>query len=227
MLNAKEMMKRNEKIVNLMIKNNRVIIDNHTGEKETIVGLVEFEDPTKGLACMFNARYYSLNAALVRNDEIHCSQASIGGVLWGIPDSKQLKEYNDSQIFNSSKIKCCHMLDGTTIIPEDDISLIEVLSKNNGMIINDHTDKQVNIVGLVEFEDPTKGMGCMFNTSCYCINAAYYDDEDEMIHCSMRSIGDVLYGNTPKDLAKYNEYNSSKIKCCHMLDGATVYPAVV
>ena len=54
-----------------------------------------------------------------------------------------------------------------------------------------------------------------------------YDDEDEMIHCSMRSIGDVLYGNTPKDLAKYNEYNSSKIKCCHMLDGNTIYPAVV
>ena len=141
MLNAKEMKTRNEKLINLMRKNNGVIIDNHTGEKETIVGLVEFEDPTKGLACMFNARYYSLNAALVRNDEIHCSQASIGGVLWGIPDSKQLKEYNDSQIFNSSKIKCCHMLDGTTIIPEDDISLIEVLSKNNGMIINDHTNK--------------------------------------------------------------------------------------
>lgn len=117
MMNAKEMIKRNEKLVKVMRRDNGIIIDNHTGEKETIVGLVEFEDPTKGLACMFNARYYSLNAALLRNDEIHCSQASIGGVLWGIPDAEQLKDYNDSQIFNSGKIKCCHMLDGTTVYP--------------------------------------------------------------------------------------------------------------
>ena len=118
MMNAKEMKTRNEKLINLMRKNNGVIIDNHTGRKETIVGLVEVEDATKGLACMINARYYSLNAALLRNDEIHCSQASIGGVLWGAnPDAEQLKDYNDSQIFNSGRIKCCHMLDGTTVYP--------------------------------------------------------------------------------------------------------------
>ena len=114
MMSTKEM---NEKLIDTMRKNNGMIIDNHTGEKETIVGLVEFEDPTKGLACMFNARYYSLNEALLYNDEIHCSRTSIGGVLWGIPDAKQLKDYNDSQIFNSGKIKCCHMLDGTTVYP--------------------------------------------------------------------------------------------------------------
>ena len=115
MMSAKEM---NEKLIDTMRKNNGIIIDNHTGEKETIVGLVEFEDPTKGLACMFNARYYSLNEALLYNDEIHCSRTSIGGVLWGAnPDAEQLKDYNDSQIFNSGKIKCCHMLDGTTVYP--------------------------------------------------------------------------------------------------------------
>ena len=59
--------------------------------------------------------------------------------------------------------------------------LIDTMRKNNGMIIDNHTGEKETIVGLVEFEDPTKGMGCMFNTSCYCINAAYYDDEDEMV----------------------------------------------
>ena len=114
MMSAKEM---NEKLIDTMRKNNGMIIDNHTGEKETIVGLVEFEDPTKGLACMFNARYYSLNEALLYNNEIHCSRTSIGGVLWGAnPDAEQLKEYNNSRTFNS-KIKCLHMLDGSTIYP--------------------------------------------------------------------------------------------------------------
>lgn len=113
-----EMMKRNEKLVKVMRRNNGIIIDDHTGKKERITGLVEFEDPTKGLACMFNAKYYSLNAALLCDNEIHCSQVSIGGVLCGAnPDPEQLKKYNDSQLFKRGKIKCCHMLDGSIIYP--------------------------------------------------------------------------------------------------------------
>lgn len=116
---TKEMIKiRNEKLIDRMRKNNGQIINDHNDKEANIIGLVEFEDPTKGLACMFNAKYYSLNAALLCGNEIHCSQASIGGVLWGAnPDAEQLKEYNDNQLFNGGKIKCCHMLDGSTIYP--------------------------------------------------------------------------------------------------------------
>lgn len=72
MMNTNEMKARNKKLVKVMRRDNSMIINNHTGEKETITGLVEFKDATKGLSCMFNARYYSLNAALIYSDEIHC-----------------------------------------------------------------------------------------------------------------------------------------------------------
>ena len=107
-----------EPVLEMMARDGAVVINDHTKKPEAITGLVEFV-ADKGLACMFDSMYYSLNLCYKdeKDDILHCSQMSIGGVLWGIPDSKQLKEYNDSQIFNSGKIKCCHMLDGTTVYP--------------------------------------------------------------------------------------------------------------
>jgi hypothetical protein len=99
---------------------NPVVIDNHTDKPEIITGLVEFVDPEKGLACCFNARYYSLNACVIQDGVLHCSMASIGGVLWGAyPDEEQLQKYNDGCIFESGKIKCIHRPDGTKVYPKN------------------------------------------------------------------------------------------------------------
>ena len=54
------------------------------------------------------------------DDNLHCSTMSIGGVLWrgdaeDLP--KQLKQYNNSQLFEGGRIKCLHMADGSTIYP--------------------------------------------------------------------------------------------------------------
>ena len=109
-----------EKLISKMIAN-PVVIDNHTGNEKTITGLVEFV-ADKGLACMFDARYYSLNQCYAdKEGKLHCSTGSIGGVLWGgYPDAEQLKKYNDSQIFDDGKIVCCHMADGTKIYPAEE-----------------------------------------------------------------------------------------------------------
>ena len=115
-------MKKNiekETVLKTMVRDRGVIMDDHTSELELITGVVEFV-ADKGLACMFNSTYYSLNLCYKdeKDDILHCSQMSIGGVLWGgFPDSKQLKEYNDSCCQEGGKIVCCHMLDGTTIYP--------------------------------------------------------------------------------------------------------------
>ena len=99
---------------------NPVVINDHTDEEEQITGLVEFNNPEKGLACCFDARYYSLNACTIEDGRLHCSQMSIGCVLWGAyPDGDQLKKYNDSQLFESGKIKCIYRPDGSVVFPND------------------------------------------------------------------------------------------------------------
>lgn len=100
------------------MENNPTVINNHTNAVEHITGLVEFVDPEKNLACCFNAKYYSLNACTIEDGVLHCSEISIGGVLWGAyPDAEQLKTYNEGCIFESGKIKCIHRPDGTKIYP--------------------------------------------------------------------------------------------------------------
>jgi hypothetical protein len=108
--------------INTIVKTmetNPVVIDNHTNKEEAITGLVEFNNSDNGLACCFDARYYSLNRCYIDNDEkLHCSTWSIGGVLWGpYPDAEALKEYNESCIYDSAKIKCIHRPDGTKVYP--------------------------------------------------------------------------------------------------------------
>lgn len=100
-----------------MMEMNPVVIDDHTGKEEKLTGLVEFNNPNKGLACCFDARYYSLNLCTLEEDrKLHCSQLSIGGVLWGgYPDVEQINEYNDSCPQDGGKIKCIHKPDGTKV----------------------------------------------------------------------------------------------------------------
>ena len=108
-----------ETVLKTMARDRGVIMDDHTSELELITGVVEFV-ADKGLACMFDARYYSLNLCYrdEDDDKLHCSQMSIGGVLWGgYPDAEQLKKYNEGCCQESGKIVCCHMADGTTIYP--------------------------------------------------------------------------------------------------------------
>ena len=110
-----------EAIINKMYENAEVI-DNHTNKPEKIVGLVEFNNEDKGLGCMFDALYYSINQCYIDEDDnnLHCSTMSIGGVLWrGDAEdlAKQLKQYNDSQLFDGGRIACLHMADGSTIYP--------------------------------------------------------------------------------------------------------------
>ena len=113
-----------EKLIKMM-EQNPVVINNHTYKEEVITGLVEFVNPDKNLACCFDARYYSLNACLIDDEErLHCSTSSIGGVLRGpYPDAEQLKNYNDSCILNSFKIKCIHRPDGIKVYPAVDDKL--------------------------------------------------------------------------------------------------------
>ena len=120
--------KRNEILVRnkvnkiIMMEKNPIVINNHTNQPEEITGLVEFVDPEKGLACCFDARYYSLNACVIEDGVLHCSQMSIGGVLWGAyPDEEQLQKYNDGCIFESGKIKCIHRPDGTKVYPKNSV----------------------------------------------------------------------------------------------------------
>lgn len=105
----------NKKKIELMQKNN-VVIDDHTGNMVQIVGLVEFINPNKGLACCFKSRYYTLyKCTLHANGMLHCSRTSIGGLFFGYPTSEKIKEYNDNCMFNGANIRQIHLSDGTII----------------------------------------------------------------------------------------------------------------
>ena len=100
------------------MQENPEVINNHTNKPESITGLVGFSSPNKGLACCFDARYYSLNECYIHNNELHCSTMSIGGVLFGpYPDEEDIQKYNESCIFESARIKCIHRPDGTKVYP--------------------------------------------------------------------------------------------------------------
>jgi hypothetical protein len=117
-INRIEILKRNNIKKIEAMKLNPVVVNNHTGEEEEITGLVEFVNPEKGLACCFNARYYSLNACVIQDSKLHCSTMAIGGVLWGAyPDSEQLTKYNNDQLFDGGKIKCIYRPDGSIVYP--------------------------------------------------------------------------------------------------------------
>ena len=114
----------------------------------------------------------------------------------------------------------------------DNFEMLVNKMQSAGMVINNHTNKPEKIIGLVEFNNEDKGLGCMFDTTYYSINQCYLDEDDNNLHCSTMSIGGVLWRGDSEDLAKQlKQYNASqifeggKIKCLHMADGSTIYPA--
>lgn len=111
-----DMETRNSNLIKMM-EDNPSIIDNHTGREEKLAGLVEFNNPENGLGCCFNAAYFSVNACIMSSDgKLHCSQCSIGGVLWGIT-SEDIDEYNDTCLYEGGKIKCIHLPNGDKVYP--------------------------------------------------------------------------------------------------------------
>ena len=99
------------------MEEHNVLIDNHTNDFETLIGLVEFVNEYKPLAGCFNARHFCLNEVYLNEIGIlHLSQMSIGGVLYGI-ESKDIDKYNKTVCQEGGKIKCIHLPDGTKVYP--------------------------------------------------------------------------------------------------------------
>lgn len=106
--------------------------------------------------------------------------------------------------------------------------MIIKMIEENPIVIDNHNGKEETITGLVEFANPNKLLACCFDTSYYSLNACMISD-DNKLHCSMFSVGGVLWGAYP-DAKQLKEYNaaclleSAKIKCIHRPDGTKVYP---
>ena len=109
--------KRNAELIRMM-EEHPVMIDDHTGLEEPLIGLVEFNNIYKDLGCCFDARYFSVNACEKDPDDgkLHCLQTSVGGVLWGI-DTYSIDKYNENTIQDGGKIKCIHLPNGTKVYP--------------------------------------------------------------------------------------------------------------
>lgn len=100
-----------------MMERNPVVIKDEDNSICYIIGLIEFDNPYKGLACCFNTESYLLNECVIVNNVLHCSDIIIGRELHGIPDVDQLKKYNEDCLSRSERIKCIHRPDGTVIMP--------------------------------------------------------------------------------------------------------------
>lgn len=117
----------------------------------------------------------------------------------------------------------------STITKKEELNAKKIkMMEENPVVINDHTNAIEQLTGLVEFVSPDKHLACCFDSRYYSLNACTL--EDDKLHCSMVSIGGVLFGAYPdeKQLKTYNDYclfESRKIKCIHRPDGTKVYPA--
>lgn len=102
-----------------MMEDSAIVINNRDSRRRFITGLVEFNNPNKGLACCFDSEWYPLYACIIgRDNKLHCSMFTIGEFLSGpYPDEYQLKMYNDNCIVDNCKIKCIHRPDGTKVYP--------------------------------------------------------------------------------------------------------------
>jgi hypothetical protein len=97
-----------------------VVIDNNKNKIIPITGIVEFNNPYKGLSACIDERYYSLTQITIEDGILHTNGCDIGHVLYtGYPKSKDLDKYNEDCIFDGGKIKCVHMIDGTKIYPNN------------------------------------------------------------------------------------------------------------
>lgn len=114
------MCKRNTEIEVLVKKmvEDKKLIDNHDGSTEVILGLVEFNSESKGLAMIPEyAGHYCLNEVYLntKDNMLHLSECSIGGVLSGLPTKESIEKYNDGCVFDGGKIKCIYWSDGSVL----------------------------------------------------------------------------------------------------------------
>lgn len=101
------------------VENNCMYIDDHDRKEKDMIGMVEFNNPHKGIGLIpaFSG-YYSINSLYTGKDKkMHLSTASIGGVLCGIPTKEKIQAYNESCLFDGGKIKAVNLFtDGNLIM---------------------------------------------------------------------------------------------------------------
>lgn len=100
-----------------MMQRNPIVIKDEDNTTAYIAGLIEFNNPYRGLACCFDTYHYELNECVITNNVLHCSDICIGRVLHGIPDTEQIKRYNEDCLSHGEKIKCIHLPNGDVIMP--------------------------------------------------------------------------------------------------------------
>ena len=115
----------------------------------------------------------------------------------------------------------------TTVTAAEKEKSIKIMEENP-VVINDHTNKEETITGLVEFINPDKDLACCMDAMYYSLNACYINKNGKLC-CSTYSIGGVLGGYVDSEALKnYNKsclLESAKIKCVHCPDGTKIYPA--
>ena len=102
------------------------------------------------------------------------------------------------------------------------------MMEQNPVVVDDHCPRELQLTGLVEFNNPWKGLGCCLDYHHFCLNECYISEEDGKLHLSMASNGGVLYGITQKAIDKFNAItiqDGGKIKCIHLPDGTKVFPS--
>lgn len=115
---VKIMCKRNiEVLVKKMIEDKK-LIDNHDESEKSILGLVQFNSRSKGLAAILDySGNYSLNEVYFDEEDnmLHLSMCSIGGILKGTPTEESIRKYNNDCIFDGGKIKCIYWHDSSVL----------------------------------------------------------------------------------------------------------------
>ena len=109
--------KNNQKTLEMFLQNN-LVIDNHPlQDPKYVYALVEFEDNERDLGACFENCNYSINAVYIseKDEKLHLSEMSIGGVLYGTPTKESIEQYNAHQFFDYFKIRNLIKADGTVI----------------------------------------------------------------------------------------------------------------
>ena len=106
------------------------------------------------------------------------------------------------------------------------IEIIKAMEQNP-MFIDNHDNKEKDLIGLAEFVSESRELACCIEARYFSLNQCYMDDD--RLHCSMMSIGGVLWGIGVHHVDEYNEsvvFEGMKIRCIHLPDGTKVYPTV-
>lgn len=86
------------------------IINDCNGNNEKLIGLVEFNNPIKGLGCILDMKQYYINMCYLNrmDNKLHRSKVVLNKVAFNAnihkPIGEQIKEFNKAQFFESNKI---------------------------------------------------------------------------------------------------------------------------